>query len=604
MKKIVGIDFGTTNVRICEWDVDSDQSASSSLVGSGNSSVMPAVIAFTRLPGGDVRIEIGEEADTNELEDDPNTRVVIRNIKRWAVGSDAYVSQHLEWSLEQKGESWPTWWDPDSRTVRLWNETMPVEQVIRLILKEAISRAGLEGAAAEWRAGCPVNSNLAYRKAMLSALTDLGCAGKVQWITEEPLLLLSLGMEIGSLQDGSYLVYDLGGGSFDCAIAEISDGQMTVLSEEGIPTLGGMNIDDALIKKLSYDGPIHLLRGAKEQLSSNPQAQIPLPGNLALTQEDVAYVLENERFVERTLTAVLDAYKKAKLIWKRERHAGAPPIGEGLEEGNIVESYKSVWSLNYDDMVQDIDRVILVGGPTQMPYFRDQLDNIFGDAKILTAEDVVLSVGRADIDVPALTAISHGACHAYTQQYVPVTLDRIPASITLTVTDGDSIMEDEYRAFHKLPFHKPVADHVGQWVTLSSDSDRTYSVLIKTPDGEIKNSWGPRELKMPREGYRGPIADSARLVVDRLGRVWVEIYPISVRDDLEKVKDRHDMRHPFRLTPNLPVRILDDPFWQTEIQRKKINELYDAQREYEQEKKDILHHNITHNPFGYGERPG
>ncbi len=464
MKKVVGIDFGTTNVRICEWDVDSDQPASSSLLGSGEtSSVMPAVIAFTRLPGGDVSFEIGEEADTDERDDDPNTRVVIRNIKRWAVGSDRYVSQHLEWSLGQKGESWPTWWDPESRTVRLWNKTVPVEEVIRLILKKAISRADLEGTVAEWRAGCPVNSDLTYRRSLISALTDLGCAGKVRWITEEPLLLLALGMEIGSLEDGSYLVYDLGGGSFDCAIAEISDGQMTVLSEEGIPTLGGMNIDDALIKKLNYDGPLHLLRGAKEQLSSNTGAPMPLPGNLALTQEDIVKVLENERFAERTLTAVLDAYKKAKLMWKRERHTGAPPIGEGLEEGSTAESYKSVWSLSYEDMAQDIDRVIVVGGPTQMPYFRSQLVNIFGDEKILTAEDVVRTEGRASITDPALTAISHGACYTHDQQYVPVTLDRIPASITLTVTDGNSTSEDRYEAFQKLPFNKPMADHLGQW---------------------------------------------------------------------------------------------------------------------------------------------
>ncbi len=359
MRKIVGIDFGTTNVRICEWEADSNQPTSSSRVGSGAvSSVMPAVIAFSRLPGGEVSIEIGEEAD--ERNDDSDTRVVIQNIKRYAVGSDEYVSQHLEWSLKEEDDPWPTWWDPDSRSVRLWNKTMPVEEVIKKILKEAITRAGPEGAAAEWRTGCPVNSDLTYRKALISALTDLGCAGKIQWITEEPLLLLTLGMKIGSLEDGSYLVYDLGGGSFDCAIADISDGEMSVLSEEGIPTLGGMNIDDLLRKKLNYDGPPNQLRFAKEQLSSNPGTPVPLPGGRPLTQEDVNSVLEDERFVEKTLMSMLDAYKKAKLLWKRERHTEADPIGENLEEGSVADSYKSVWSLNYDDMKEDIDRVLLV----------------------------------------------------------------------------------------------------------------------------------------------------------------------------------------------------------------------------------------------------
>ncbi len=379
---------------------------------------------------------------------------------------------------------------------------------------------------------------------------------------------------------------------------------MSVLSEEGIPTLGGMNIDDLLRKKLNYDGPPNQLRFAKEQLSSNPGTPVPLPGGRPLTQEDVNSVLEDERFVEKTLMSMLDAYKKAKLLWKRERHTEADPIGENLEEGSVADSYKSVWSLNYDDMKEDIDRVLLVGGPTQSPYFRNQLSRIFGNEKIMTAEDLTQAAGRADVPDPALTAISHGACYTYNQQYIPVTLDRIPASITLTVTDGNSISEDRYEAFYKLPFNKPMADHVGQWVSLGSGGEKTYSVLIETADGDYVHRSEPTDMRMPREGYRGPLSAGVRIIVDRLGRIWVEIASISEGIDLQSIKDRHDLRNPFRLTPNQPVPILSNPFWQTEIQRTKINELYEEQRKYDYERAAILHHNITYNPFGYGERSG
>ena len=309
MKKIVGVDFGTTNVRIAQWDVDSEPNPSSSLLGIVSGTTMPAVIAFHRQPGGDITTHIGEDAD--QLADEPDVQV-IRNIKRWALGSDPYVHYYLEGHLTQHRDTWPTWWDPDSREVRLWNKTLHVEEVIRLILNEALSRAKLNGDVAEWRAGCPVSSDLTYRKALVSALKDAGCRGKIQWIVEEPLLLLALGTKIGSLQDGAYLVYDLGGGSFDCAIATINGDRMTVLSEEGLPTLGGMNVDDALRARLGYEGPRNILRVAKELVSSGPSTRTPLPGGYILTRQDVEAVMEEEGIAEKTLDAACMRTKKPK----------------------------------------------------------------------------------------------------------------------------------------------------------------------------------------------------------------------------------------------------------------------------------------------------
>ena len=49
MTKIVGVDFGTTNVRIAQWDVDEDDRPMSCEIGTTvNPYTMPAVIAFER----------------------------------------------------------------------------------------------------------------------------------------------------------------------------------------------------------------------------------------------------------------------------------------------------------------------------------------------------------------------------------------------------------------------------------------------------------------------------------------------------------------------------------------------------------------------------
>lgn len=586
MTRVVGIDFGTTNVRIAEWDTSGSLDPITCRIGYGGAEWMPAVIAFRRMPGGTVETVIGEDADI--LDDRSDDIEVIRNIKRWATTSDDYVRRYLEMRFEEDNFHWPKWLDPENRTIRLWQETMPIEEAMGLILKEAVDRAGLAGVAAEWRAGCPVNSDVVYRRALVSALAELGCTGKIEWVTEEPLLLLAFGVAIGSLEDGSYLIYDLGGGSFDCAIADVRGTDITVYSEEGLPTTGGMDIDETLRRHLNYDGSPHDLRVAKEQLSIGNRPEIPLPGGHPLSVEDLDRTLRCLDLIPRTLTAALDAYKKAKLLWKRTE--GSPPYGEIVVDGNADEGRRRlVWSLNYSHMASDIDRVLLVGGPTLMPPFRRELGEVFGNEKIVTAPDLASAAGRADIANAQLTALSLGGCHMLFEQYIPITIDRIPACITLTVTDGDRTFDDSYEPYRKLPWYPPMSVHQGREIQFHSNTVRTYAVRITSPDGVVLYDSGTKEARMPRKGTRGPRADRIKMVVDRLGSVWVKLG--SGFTDVPRPTEND-------------VSVVRHPVWQTEAQREAIARLHEEQRLHDEELAARLHRNLHNNPFGHHERPG
>ena len=122
MTKVVGIDFGTTNIRIAEWDAGSGKNPSSSQIGEGRLSYMPAVIGFRRQRGGEVETLFGETADSL---DDARNVIVIRNTKRFALASDDYVRDQLESDIEQRGETWDTWFDPDSRSIRVLERDRP-----------------------------------------------------------------------------------------------------------------------------------------------------------------------------------------------------------------------------------------------------------------------------------------------------------------------------------------------------------------------------------------------------------------------------------------------------------------------------------------------
>ncbi|HPZ26422.1 MAG TPA: Hsp70 family protein, partial [Kaistella sp.] len=52
------------------------------------------------------------------------------------------------------------------------------------------------------------------------------------------------------LQEGQWLVYDLGGGTFDVALINIKDGEMKVLDHEGDNFLGGADFDNMIVEKL------------------------------------------------------------------------------------------------------------------------------------------------------------------------------------------------------------------------------------------------------------------------------------------------------------------------------------------------------------------
>ena len=58
--QVVGIDLGTTNLRISTWDSDQPDTIPQPLtIGQGDSYTMPTVVAFRRQPGGEIETIVG-----------------------------------------------------------------------------------------------------------------------------------------------------------------------------------------------------------------------------------------------------------------------------------------------------------------------------------------------------------------------------------------------------------------------------------------------------------------------------------------------------------------------------------------------------------------
>ena len=573
--QVVGVDFGTTNVRISTWDSDQTLPPEVKLIGEQGTTTMPAVVAFQRNEDGSIDISVGEEADA--LQDEENKTLVIRNIKRNALSSDAYVDWHLKVRREQEEEKrkTPVWpqkeWDPTKRCFDVWGEEFPVWDLIRRILSEAFQRSGIIGEF-EWRTGCPVHADMSYREGLAQALFKVTGKANVAWTAEEPILFLTLARRLGDLKEGSYLVYDLGGGSFDCALVEVMEDEMLVYGADGHPLLGGSDVDDGLTEKVAYKGQPNLLRQAKERLSSENPSEVLGDGSV-ITLDQVETVLREKKFSQKSISTTRDAYVGAKMLWKRDESEDVPAIGEIATQDKTTGEVRFVWQLMWDDIARDVDKIILVGGPTKAAYFPRELAKRFGEEKVITATELLPTlIGTPDLE---LVGISMGACYSYAEPYDPLYLNRIPARIVLQdLQTGAEIRYEPYRHFNYKheredsgTENQPIRDaspfepFVSEPLMQEKSEPHEYELTITYPNGVFIRD--PEDNSRPArytiDGYlesgqesstsRLP-ATSLRLIIDRYGRVGVEKHSSG---------------------PGLPWTkvslIVDAPPWQTDLQR-------------------------------------
>ncbi len=556
--EIVGIDFGTTNVRISTWDPDDPDAGlpQPRLIGRGDTTTMPAVVALQRQPGGAVSVVVGEEAE--ELEGAPNAEV-IHNIKRWALADDSYV----KWRMEVSNVKWETWWNPELNCVEVWGQQFQVRELIAAVLQEAIARAGLPSEF-EWRAGCPVHAGYEYRRTLKEVLTGVAGKGSLNWVVDEPVLFLAavqrnIAPDSAFKLGGSYMVYDLGGGSFDCTLVEMRDsGEMIVYGADGHPVLGGANIDKDLQDKMPHAVPGNLLRLAKEQVSpDNPTARID--GVLDLTWADVETVLKDGKFIRHSLMALRDAYINAKsVIWRREEGVGNSGDMVLQQDENTGE-VRFTWQLGYEDMAKDLDGVILFGGPTRSPFFAENLRRRFGDDKVFLARDLI-----SGVEAPEITGVSMGACYYPSGEYFHNVPSRLPYRVTLeNLQTGDKEDPIEYEPHqHFVDTFQPAEQFASRWLQQNRDNPQDYELTITDPDGVVLERQNVDGYLEP--GNRQP-ATRLRLVIDRLGPVYVEKKSEGIGLSWAKKEV-----------------VVENPPWQTKEQREILKSLRQREREREE----------------------
>ncbi len=200
---------------------------------------------------------------------------------------------------------------------------------------------------------------------------------------------------------GSWLVFDLGGGTFDASLLETRDGLLRVIGHDGDNFLGGRDFDWAITEHLAaqlavplarknpaHAGALRTLRlaaeDAKIELSRAERVQIALPQPLIVDGQEVAVELELDRATLERLTLPLCDRAIDVCLGLLRQH--------GLATGQLA-------------------RVVLVGGPTLMPFLRQRvasrLETVIAeghDPMTLVAQGAALYAATANLDGRAAAA--------------------------------------------------------------------------------------------------------------------------------------------------------------------------------------------------------
>ena len=353
MSKIVGIDLGTTNS--CVAVIENGEPIV--IPNAEGARTTPSIVGFTE--AGERRV--GQVAKRQAVTNARNTIYGIKRMMGRAFDTHETRKQleHVPYEIvaTERGDA----------AVCVLDQTYTPQEISAMVLEtmRAIAESYIGSEVTEAVVTVPAYFDDAQRQATKAAGKIAGLEVK-RIINEPTAAAIAYGFDRKATNE-RIVVYDLGGGTFDISILELSDGVFSVRAVGGDTYLGGEDFDDVVIdylaQKFEETTGIDLLEDrialqrlkeqaerARHELSSSLETEINLPfiasdqsgpKHLVMTFKRHELELLVEELVDRTLA----------------------PCEQALKDANLTTG--------------DIDQVILVGGMTRMPLVQRRVADFF-----------------------------------------------------------------------------------------------------------------------------------------------------------------------------------------------------------------------------------
>jgi len=194
-----------------------------------------------------------------------------------------------------------------------------------------------------------------------------------------------------NLEDTKWLVYDLGGGTFDVALLNVEDGEMKVLDHEGDNFLGGSDFDRIIIEQIviPYLENNHNLNNLKDELQNSTGQYNKLYYKLLYLAEQVKIQLSTKTSAD--IEFELDDEDIYFTITRDEF--------EKIIKNTIVKTIDMIKKILTSNSLQnnDIDFILMIGGSTYIPFVRKYIEDVL-QIKVLN-------------DIDPTTAVAIGAAY-------------------------------------------------------------------------------------------------------------------------------------------------------------------------------------------------
>ena len=329
MAKVIGIDLGTTNSVVAVMEGGEP----TVITNSEGSRLTPSVVGFSKT--GE-RL-VGELAKRQAISNPENT---VASIKR-----------HM-------GESY---------TVKIEGKDYTPQEISAMILQKLKEDA--ESYLGEKVTQAVITVPAYFSDSQRQATKDAGkIAGLdvLRIINEPTAAALAYGLDKGG--EGKILVFDLGGGTFDVSILELGDGVFEVKATNGNTHLGGDDFDNAvmnwLVEEFKKQTGIDLsqdkmaeqrLKDAAEKAKIELSTVMSTNINLPFITADAS----GPKHMDLTLTRAKFNELTSDLV-----HATMEPTRQAIKDSGLS--------------IEEIDKIILVGGSSRIPAVQEAIKNILG----------------------------------------------------------------------------------------------------------------------------------------------------------------------------------------------------------------------------------
>lgn len=479
MGRAIGIDLGTTYSAAAILQADGKLAI---LPNSEGQNITPSVVLFPDVASGCDEPLVGDMAKhsvaTSPLD-------VVQFVKR------------------QMG-------DPNWRFVSTNGSSFTAEEVSAIILKKLKNDAELV-------LGEPLTDAVitvpAYfddtRRVATKQAGRIAGLNVLRVLNEPTAAALSYGLNYEN--NGTVLVYDLGGGTFDVTIMEIKDGNFEVLATDGNRNLGGFDFDNRIANYVM------------EMLESQGAGS-----DLSLDDALVAEIREKSELAKKSLSTVTQANIILSVKGKQYRIKITRDYFEEITKDllnttqelleDVLEVAGKKWA--------DIDHLLLIGGSTRMPMVRNMVKNISGKQPELNVNpDEAVALGAA---VQAYVCEQENSTSGETA-LVPTTVNDMVLNISDVTSQALGVIllnkNDKEENFVVIPKNSKIPTK-GQRhaVTVVDNQSSIYVQVTQGDDSDVRYAVviGGKEIPVPQYRKGAPFTVSYAYDIDQT--VYVELF--------------------------------------------------------------------------------